>query len=54
MGETRPPAPPVGRWDASIVRYPDPAVQVLDPRFEKYRLQSLYAVYVNTQGAAGG
>jgi gluconolactonase len=29
----------MGRWDpGSIVRYPDPAVQVLDPRFTRYRL----------------
>ena len=26
------------RWPASPVRYPDPAIQVLDPRFAKYRL----------------
>jgi gluconolactonase len=26
------------RWPLSPVRYPDPAVQVLDPRFAKYRL----------------
>jgi gluconolactonase len=26
------------RWPTSPVRYPDPAVQVLDPRFAKYRL----------------
>jgi gluconolactonase len=26
------------RWPMSPVRYPDPAVQVLDPRFAKYRL----------------
>lgn len=29
----------MGRWDpGNIVRYPDPAVQVLDPRFTRYRL----------------
>jgi gluconolactonase len=47
MPKTRRPAPTApsplppslaGRWDASVVRYPDPAVQVLDPRFEPYRL----------------
>lgn len=27
------------RWSGSPVRYPDPAVQVLDPRFERYRLR---------------
>jgi gluconolactonase len=26
------------RWPAEPVRYPDPAVRVLDPRFEQYRL----------------
>jgi gluconolactonase len=26
------------RWDPPVVRYPDPAVQVLDPRFARYRL----------------
>jgi gluconolactonase len=26
------------RWPMSPVRYPDPAIQVLDPRFAKYRL----------------
>ena len=27
-----------GRWEGSPVRYPDPAVQSVDPRFAKYRL----------------
>jgi gluconolactonase len=31
------PAPP-GRWEGTLVRYPDPAVRVLDPRFARYRL----------------
>jgi gluconolactonase len=31
------PASP-GRWDGALVRYPDPAVRVLDPRFAPYRL----------------
>ena len=26
------------RWDQGIVRYPDPAVEVLDPRFRPYRI----------------
>ena len=26
------------RWDKGIVRYPDPAVEVLDPRFRAYRV----------------
>jgi gluconolactonase len=28
------------RWDGAPVRYPDPAVRVLDPRFERYRIDS--------------
>ena len=31
---------PTSRWTDSPVRYPDPAVQVLDPRFERYRIDS--------------
>ena len=26
------------RWESSPVRYPDPAVQILDPSFTKYRV----------------
>ena len=26
------------KWDGSIVRYPDPAIEVLDPRFGKYKI----------------
>jgi gluconolactonase len=33
------PLPP-GRWDGAPVRCPDPAVRVLDPRFERYRVGS--------------
>jgi gluconolactonase len=33
------PLPP-SRWDGAPVRYPDPAVRVLDPRFERYRIGS--------------
>jgi gluconolactonase len=29
-----------GRWAGAPVRYPDPAVRVLDPRFERYRIDS--------------
>src|ERR1051326_3173593 len=29
---------PSERWPMSPVRYPDPAIQVLDPRFAKYRI----------------
>ena len=28
----------IRRWDEGVVRYPDPAVEVLDPRFASYRL----------------
>jgi gluconolactonase len=28
------------RWEGAPVRYPDPAVRVLDPRFERYRIDS--------------
>jgi gluconolactonase len=31
---------PADRWADSPVRYPDPAVRVLDPRFERYRIDS--------------
>ena len=34
-----PPAPG-NRWVGAPVRYPDPAVRVLDPRFERYRIDS--------------
>jgi gluconolactonase len=34
-----PPLPP-DRWAGSPVRYPDPAVRVLDPRFERHRIDS--------------
>ena len=27
-------------WDHEIVRYPDPRIEALDPRFDKYRLGS--------------
>jgi gluconolactonase len=30
--------PSAERWPSAPVRYPDPAIQVLDPRFAKYRL----------------
>ncbi|MGZ4596606.1 MAG: SMP-30/gluconolactonase/LRE family protein [Actinomycetes bacterium] len=33
------PLPP-DRWQGAPVRYPDPAVRVLDPRFERYRIDS--------------
>ncbi|MDP9219468.1 MAG: SMP-30/gluconolactonase/LRE family protein [Actinomycetota bacterium] len=31
---------PGDRWRGAPVRYPDPAVRVLDPRFERYRVDS--------------
>jgi len=31
---------PEARWAGSPVRYPDPAIRVLDPRFERYRIDS--------------
>src|SRR5262245_58596975 len=31
---------PARDWNGGIVRYPDPAVEVLDPRFATYRLQN--------------
>jgi gluconolactonase len=31
---------PAERWSDSPVRYPDPAVRTLDPRFERYRIGS--------------
>ena len=30
--------PPERKWDETIVRYPDPAIEVLDPRFGKYKI----------------
>ena len=40
-------------------RYPDAAIQIIDQSFARYRLnlaasKSVYALYVNTQGARGG
>ncbi len=28
----------VRNWDGGVVRYPDPAIEAIDPRFEKYRI----------------
>ncbi|HEX5692137.1 MAG TPA: SMP-30/gluconolactonase/LRE family protein, partial [Roseiflexaceae bacterium] len=28
------------RWSEGVVRYPDPAVETIDPRFDQYRLGS--------------
>ena len=43
------------RWDEGIVRYPDPAVQVLDPRFEAYRLgnAAVERLYTGTRWMEG-
>ena len=30
--------PPERKWDKTIVRYPDPAIEVLDRRFKKYKI----------------
>ena len=30
--------PPERKWDGSVVRYPDPAIEVLDPRFGAYKI----------------
>ena len=30
--------PPERKWDGTVVRYPDPAIEVLDPRFGKYKI----------------
>ena len=30
--------PPERNWDGTVVRYPDPAIEVLDPRFGKYKI----------------
>lgn len=43
------------RWDDGIVRYPDPAVQVLDPRFAAYRIgnTAVERLYTGTRWAEG-
>ena len=43
------------RWDQEIVRYPDPAVEVLDPRFGAYRLgnAAVERLYTGTRWAEG-
>ncbi|HXF60338.1 MAG TPA: SMP-30/gluconolactonase/LRE family protein [Caldilineaceae bacterium] len=28
----------ISRWEGGVVRYPDPAIEVVDPRFNRYRL----------------
>ena len=33
--------PPERKWDGSVVRYPDPAIEVIDPRFGDIRLATL-------------
>jgi gluconolactonase len=42
-------------WGQGIVRYPDPAVESLDPRFDKYRLgnAALERLYTGTRWAEG-
>ena len=43
------------RWDEGIVRYPDPAVEVLDPRFGAYRLgnAAVERLYTGARWAEG-
>jgi gluconolactonase len=43
------------RWDPPVVRYPDPAVQVLDPRFARYRLAhaAVERLYTGSRWAEG-
>ena len=43
------------RWDQGIVRYPDPAVEVLDPRFLAYRIgnTAVECLYTGTRWAEG-
>ena len=43
------------RWDEGIVRYPDPAVEVLDPRFGAYRLgnAAIERLYTGARWAEG-
>ena len=45
------------RWDQGIIRYPDPAVEVLDPRFLAYRIGNAAVrapVYRNAMGRGPG
>ena len=43
------------RWDQGIVRYPDPAVEVLDPRFLAYRIgnAAVERLFTGTRWAEG-
>ena len=43
------------RWDDGIVRYPDPAVEVLDPRFRAYRVgnTAVERLYTGARWAEG-
>ena len=43
------------RWDQGIVRYPDPAVEVLDPRFRAYRIgnAAIERLFTGTRWAEG-
>ena len=47
---------PIDRdWNQGVVRYPDPAIEVVDPRFEKYRLgnAAVERLYTGTRWAEG-
>ena len=43
------------RWDQQIVRYPDPAVETLDPRFHAYRIgnAAIERLFTGTRWAEG-
>ena len=43
------------RWDQGIARYPDPAVEVLDPRFRAYRIgnTAIERLYTGARWAKG-
>ena len=43
------------RWDQGIARYPDPAVEVLDPRFRAYRIgnTAIERLYTGARWAEG-
>jgi gluconolactonase len=42
-------------WDQTIVRYPDPAIETLDPRFDKYRIgnAAVERLFTGTRWAEG-
>ena len=44
------PLPPPRSWDGGVVRYPDPAVETIDPRFNRYRIGSAAVERIWTGG----